>query len=92
MDRPAVSEASNRPQLLTYYRVPPLTVGLTTTRAAATYSDRCPPHTPAAAMDPGAMRRACVAFRIKLSRDTGVNLLAAACEALLGTISESKGR
>jgi hypothetical protein len=29
-------------------------------------------------------RRACVAFRVKLSRDTGVNLTAATCESLLG--------
>jgi hypothetical protein len=35
-------------------------------------------------MDPEARRRACVAFRAKLSRDTGVILPAAACEALLG--------
>jgi len=31
------------------------------------------------AMDPEARRRACVEFRDKLSRDTGVNLTAAAC-------------
>jgi len=30
--------------------------------------------TPFADMDPEAMRRACVAFRVKLSRDTGTNL------------------
>jgi len=35
-------------------------------------------------MDPEARRRACVEFRAKLSRDTGVSLTAAACEALLG--------
>jgi len=35
-------------------------------------------------MDPEARRRACVAFRVKLSRDTGANLTAAACEELLG--------
>jgi hypothetical protein len=35
-------------------------------------------------MDPAARRRACVAFRVKLSRDTGANLTAAACEELLG--------
>jgi len=34
-------------------------------------------------MDPEARRRACVAFRVKLSRDTGVHLTAAACETLL---------
>ena len=35
-------------------------------------------------MDPAARRRACVAFRAKLRRDTGANLTAAACEELLG--------
>jgi hypothetical protein len=35
-------------------------------------------------MDSEAMRRACVEFRVKLSRDTGVNLPAAACETLMG--------
>jgi len=30
------------------------------------------------------MRRACVAVRAKLSRDTGTNLPAAVCEELLG--------
>jgi hypothetical protein len=35
-------------------------------------------------MDPEAQRRACVEFRAKLSRDTEVNLTAAACEQLLG--------
>jgi TPR repeat protein len=34
-------------------------------------------------MDPEARRRACVEFRVKLSRDTGVNLTAAACAELL---------
>ena len=41
------------------------------------------PFTPT--MGPETMRRASVAFRLKLSRDTGVNLPAADCEALLGT-------
>jgi TPR repeat protein len=36
-------------------------------------------------MDPEARRRACVAFRVKLSRDTGANLTAADCEELLET-------
>jgi len=36
-------------------------------------------------MDPEAWRRACVACRAKLSRDTGTNLTAATCERLLGT-------
>jgi TPR repeat protein len=45
---------------------------------------RLPP--PAAAdMDPVARRRARVEFRVKLSRDTGANLTAAACEELLDT-------
>jgi TPR repeat protein len=39
-------------------------------------------------MDPEARRRACVAFRAKLSRDTGVNLPAAVCEGLLDTTYE----
>jgi hypothetical protein len=34
-------------------------------------------------MDLEARRRACVAFRVKLSRDTGVNLTASDCEVLL---------
>jgi len=34
-------------------------------------------------MDPAARRRACVKLRVKLSRDTGTNLTAAACEGLL---------
>jgi len=43
-------------------------------------------------MDPEARRRACVEFRAKLSRDTGVDLTAAACEALLGhTFALSNG-
>ena len=37
----------------------------------------------AAAIDPAVRRRTCVAFRVKLSQDTGVNLPAAACEGLL---------
>jgi len=36
-------------------------------------------------MDSEARRRVCVEFRVKLSRDTGVNLNAADCEVLLGT-------
>jgi len=35
-------------------------------------------------MAPEARRRACVEFRVKLSRDTGTNLPAAVCEELLG--------
>jgi hypothetical protein len=34
-------------------------------------------------MDSEASRRACEAFRVKLRRDTGVNLTAAVCEELL---------
>jgi len=48
---------------------------------------RCPlpcPSAVTATMEPASRRRACVEFRAKLSRDTGVNLPAAACEALLG--------
>jgi TPR repeat protein len=36
-------------------------------------------------MVPGALRRACVEFRSKLSRDTGANLSAAVCEDMLAT-------
>ena len=36
-------------------------------------------------MDPEARRLACVEFRATLSRDTGTNLTAATCEALLGS-------
>jgi hypothetical protein len=36
-------------------------------------------------MDPEARRRACVEFRVKLSRDTEVNLTASACASLLGS-------
>jgi hypothetical protein len=36
-------------------------------------------------MAPDARRRACVAFRAKLSRDTGTDLTAAACEELLSS-------
>ena len=42
-------------------------------------------------MDPGARRRACVAFRGKLSRDTGVTLAAATCESLVGTTFKDQG-
>jgi hypothetical protein len=42
-------------------------------------------------MDHDAWRRACVAFRAKLSRDTGVNLTAAACESLLGAAFQGEG-
>jgi len=42
------------------------------------------PLTPAVDMDPEAMLRACVEFRVNLSRGTGVNLPAANCEGLLG--------
>ena len=39
-------------------------------------------------MDPEARRRACVEFRAKLSRDTGVNLTAVTSEALVGATFE----
>ena len=59
---------------------------------------RCPPPSaPAAAaadtaaMDPAARRRACVAFRAKLSRDTGVNLTAAECAVLVDETCEGEG-
>ena len=54
---------------------------------------RCPspPPSPFATMDPGARRRACAAFRVKLSRDTGTNLAAAAGEDLLGATFERQG-
>jgi hypothetical protein len=43
-------------------------------------------------MDPAARRRACVAFRVKLRRDTGVDLAAAVCERLLGsTFQDEEG-
>jgi TPR repeat protein len=42
-------------------------------------------------MDPEARRRACVVFRAKLSRDTGLNLPAAVCEGLLDTTYEKCG-
>ena len=42
-------------------------------------------------MDPEARRRACVAFRVKLSRDTGANLTATACESLLGAAFQGEG-
>ena len=41
-----------------------------------------------AAMDPESLRRAYVAFRLKLRRDTGTNLPAADCEALLARTFE----
>ena len=37
-----------------------------------------------AAMNMEMRRRACVAFRVKLSRDTGVNRTSADCEEILG--------
>jgi len=43
-------------------------------------------------MDPEARRRACVDFRVKLRRDTGVNLTAADCARLLDNTYESDGR
>ena len=43
-------------------------------------------------MDPEARRRACVAFRVKLSRDTGVNLSAADCESLCEATFQGEGR
>jgi len=52
---------------------------------------RPPPPSHSAAMDPEARRRACVEFRVKLSRDTGVNLAAAACESLLGAAFQGEG-
>jgi hypothetical protein len=39
-------------------------------------------------MDPETLRRACVEFRLKLSQDTGTNLTAATCEALLARTFE----
>ena len=42
-------------------------------------------------MDPEARRRACVEFRVKLIRDTGVNLTAAVCEGLLEGTFELEG-
>ena len=42
-------------------------------------------------MDPEARHRASVAFRDKLSRDTGVTLTAAACAALLDTTFRGEG-
>ena len=57
---------------------------------------RCPPPSTSAAaaaavMDPGARRRACVEFRVTLSQDTGVNLTAADCEALLDGAFRGEG-
>ena len=43
------------------------------------------------AMDPEARRRACVAFRGKLSRDTGIDLSATNCEGLLSGTFEGEG-
>ena len=64
--------------------------GGTTTRAAVA-SQQVPASAAAcAAMDPDARHRACVEFRAKLSRDTGVNLTAAQCAALLEA-SEGQG-
>jgi len=37
------------------------------------------------------MRRACLAFRVKLSRDTGLDLPAAVCESLLGAAFTGEG-
>jgi len=42
-------------------------------------------------MDPEARRRACVAFRDKLGRDTGATLTAAACAGLLGSTFQCQG-
>jgi TPR repeat protein len=42
-------------------------------------------------MDLEGWHRACVAFRVKLSRDTGVNLTAATCESLLGAAFQGEG-
>jgi len=42
-------------------------------------------------MDPETRRRACVAFRAKLSRGREVNLTAAACESLLGAAFQGEG-
>jgi hypothetical protein len=42
-------------------------------------------------MDPEAWRRACVEFRAKLSRDTGVDLGAAVCENMLGKTCVCEG-
>jgi TPR repeat protein len=41
-------------------------------------------------MDPNACHRACVAFRVKLSRDTGVNLTTDDCLSLLGAVFEGR--
>jgi TPR repeat protein len=42
-------------------------------------------------MDPVAWRRACVEFRLKLSRDTGVNLTAAFCDRLFDSTFTYEG-
>ena len=46
---------------------------------------------PSAAMDPEARRRACVEFRAKLSRDTGVTFTAAICAGLLDETFQGDG-
>jgi TPR repeat protein len=50
------------------------------------------PSAAAAAMDPEVRRRACVAFRAKLSRDTGVTLTASDCEYMLATTFNGGGQ
>jgi hypothetical protein len=42
-------------------------------------------------MDMEAKYRACVELRVKLLRDTGVNLTAAVCEGLLNVTFEREG-
>jgi TPR repeat protein len=54
------------------------------TRVAAAAAHVMSSARPAAAMDSAARRRACVAFRVKPSLDTGLDLSAAVCEELLG--------
>jgi len=44
------------------------------------------------AMDPDACWRACVAFRVKLSRDTGVNLTTDDCLSFAGGGFRGEGR
>jgi TPR repeat protein len=71
----------------------------TTTRAAALPAAATAPTTlsytlyrpSTTAMDPEAMRRACVEFRVKLARDTGVNLTAADCQRILGIVFDGEG-
>jgi hypothetical protein len=43
-------------------------------------------------MDPDACWRACVAFRVKLSRDTGVNLTTDDCLSFAGGGFRGEGR